>query len=500
MTVLFFFRQRKTSNLSTRCFTCQEKTTTYSCPGCENYFCVDDLIKHREELKSQFHQIEQQTNEYVKTLNDQQKTKTIPNNHPAIIQINLWEQKSIEKIKQTAEQQRQFVQQSIHECLPQIQTQFNHFTQQIQQINKKKDFNEKVLQKLQIRLKQIQQPMNIEIKQDSSSTFIQKLSIQISHSQHQLKSNLKWKQYAQTIAGGNREGDKLTQLFLPHAIYVDHHQQQQHMYIADYGNNRIVKWKLGENEGQIVAGGNGRGSRIDQLNSPLDVIVDEKKKSLIICDHGNRRVVRWPLPNPNGEKEILIENIWCYGLMMNQNGDLFVCDWENHAVKRWKRGELGKEGTIVAGGNGRGNKLNQLNGPTYIFIDREETIYVSDTQNDRVMKWLKGVREGIIVAGGQGQGNSLNQLFRPQGLVVNEIGDIYVTDHFNQRIMCWSLGSKEGRVVVGGNGCGNGSNQLNNPSNLLFDVENNLYVIDYGNHRIQRFNVDTVKTSELFIE
>jgi len=116
------------------------------------------------------------------------------------------------------------------------------------------------------------------------------------------------------------------------------------------------------------------------------------------------------------------------------------------------------------------------------------------------MKWLKGVREGIIVAGGQGQGNSLNQLFRPQGLVVNEIGDIYVTDHFNQRIMCWSLGSKEGRVVVGGNGCGNGSNQLNNPSDLLFDVENNLYVIDYGNHRIQRFNVDTVKTSELFIE
>ena len=78
-----------TSNLSTRCFTCQEETTTYSCPGCEKHFCVDDLIKHREELKSQFHQIQHQTNEFVKMLNDQQKT--IPNNHPAIIQINLWE-------------------------------------------------------------------------------------------------------------------------------------------------------------------------------------------------------------------------------------------------------------------------------------------------------------------------------------------------------------------------------------------------------------------------
>jgi len=125
-----------TSNLSTRCFTCKEKTTIYSCPGCENHFCVDDLIKHRQELKSQFHQIEHQRNEFVQMLNDQQKT--IPNNHPAIIQINLWEQKSIEKIKQTAEEQRQLVQQSIHECLLQIQTQFDDFTQQIQQINKKK--------------------------------------------------------------------------------------------------------------------------------------------------------------------------------------------------------------------------------------------------------------------------------------------------------------------------------------------------------------------------
>ena len=199
--------------------------------------------------------------------------------------------------------------------------------------------------------------------------------------------------------------------------------------------------------------------------------------------------------NPNGNKEILIENIWCYGLRMNENGDLFVSDCENHSVKVWRKGEIGKgrEGRIVAGGNGCGKKLNQLHLPTYIFIDREETVYVSDRDNCRVMKWLKGANEGIIVAGGQGEGNSLNQLFRPMGLVVNEIGDIYVADSGNNRIMCWSLGSKEGRVVVGGNGAGQGSNQLNNPRGLSFDVENNLYVADWGNNRIQRFSVDKNK-------
>jgi len=489
-----------TSNLSTKCFTCKEETTTYSCPGCSKQFCADDLMKHREELKLRFHEIEHQRNEFVQMLNDQQKT--IPNNHPAIIEINLWEQKSIEKIQQTAKEQRKIVQQSIHGYLPQIQTQFNDFTQQIQQINKKKDFNEKVLEKLEIQLKEIQQriyqPNNIEIKQDSSSTFIQKLSIQILHSQHQtnlyhrhqLKSNIKWKPNAQTIAGGNGKGNKLNKLSSPYGIYVDHHQQ--HIYIADWGNHRIVKWKLGENNGAIVAGGNGYGSRIDQLNRPIDVIVDENNKSLIICDQDNRRVVRWSLQNPNGDKEILIQNILCWGLMMNENGDLFVSDWENHAVKVWRKGEIGKgkEGIIVAGGKGKGNKLNQLYHPTYIFIDREETVYVSDNWNNRVMKWYKGANEGIIVAGGQDEGNSLNQLSDPFGLVVNEVGDIYVSDSENHRIMCWPLGSKEGRVVVGGNNEGKGLNQLNYPQGLSFDLENNLYVADHGNNRIQRFNVD----------
>ena len=307
----------------------------------------------------------------------------------------------------------------------------------------------------------------------------------------QVKTNLKWTQNGETIVGGN-EGDKLNELNYPYGIYIDY--EEKCIYIADKFNHRIVKWKLdgGSDHGEIVAGGNGEGNRIDQLYWPTDVTLDEKNKSLIICDSENRRIVRWPLENPNGDKEILIENIRCWGLMMNENGDLFVSDYANHAVKRWRKGEIkkGKEGIIVAGGNGQGDKLNQLNKLTFIFIDREETLYVSDQYNHRVMKWYKGASEGIIVAGGQGEGSNFNQLNHPMGLVVNEVGDIYVADQANNRIMCWPLGSKEGRVVVGGNGCGNGSNQLSLPFGLSFDAENNLYVADQGNYRIQRFGID----------
>jgi len=221
------------------------------------------------------------------------------------------------------------------------------------------------------------------------------------------------------------------------------------------------------------------------------MILDEKNKSLIICDQGNRRIIRWSLENRDGDKEILIKNIQCWGLMMNENGDLFVSDTESLAVKRWRKGEIGNrlKGTIVAGGNGQGNKRNQLHDPTYIFIDREEAVYIADRWTYRVMKWYKGASEGIVVVGGQGQGNNLNQISHPYGLIVNEIGDVYVADSDNNRVMCWPLGSKEGRVVVGGNGRGEESNQLNYARGLSLDVEHNLYVADSTNNRVQRFRV-----------
>ena len=77
-----------TSNVSTICFTCNAEVTTYPCPGCSEYFCGDDLIKHREELKSQFHQIEDERNHFVETLDDY---KNNLNNHPLAKQIAEWE-------------------------------------------------------------------------------------------------------------------------------------------------------------------------------------------------------------------------------------------------------------------------------------------------------------------------------------------------------------------------------------------------------------------------
>jgi sugar lactone lactonase YvrE len=297
--------------------------------------------------------------------------------------------------------------------------------------------------------------------------------------------NTKWKQHGMTIAGGNGQGNQSNQLSSPSDIYVD--DDDQCIYIADCKNHRIVAWKLGAKIGQVVAGGNGEGNRTNQLNGPTAVILDKKTDSLIICDKGNERVVRWSRRNgTNGQ--VIISDIYCSRLTMDNNGDLYVSDWAKAEVRRWKIGE--RNGTIVAGGNREGNQLNQLSYPSHLFVDEDHSVYVSDCFNHRVMKWVNGVKEGIVVAGGQGQGNSLTQLYYPEGVIADHLGSVYVADSRNHRIMYWSKGSKEGRVIVGGNGIGQQSNQFSFPNGLSFDGQGHLYVVDQWNHRVQKFEID----------
>ena len=115
--------------------------------------------------------------------------------------------------------------------------------------------------------------------------------------------------------------------------------------------------------------------------------------------------------------------------------------------------------------------------------------YVSDHWNHRVMKWNKDAKEGIVVAGSQGEGKALTQLNHPNGLFVDTLGALYVADQWNHRVMRWTQEAKQGTVVGGGNCWGAGENQFNVPYGLSFDRHGNLYVADAHNNRVQRFSL-----------
>ncbi|CAF4430177.1 unnamed protein product, partial [Rotaria magnacalcarata] len=326
--------------------------------------------------------------------------------------------------------------------------------------------------------------MNLFYKRRNTSRITKPTFVPLRGCSIDIHPNARWKQNGLTVAGGNGQGNGINQLSNPLGLYVD---DDQTVYVADQYNHRIVEWKSGATSGQVVAGGNEKGSGDHQLSNPIDVIVDKETNSLFICDSSNRRVVQWPRRNGTSG-ETIISNIDCMGLTMDENGSLYVVDFGKGEVRRYKIGE--SQGTVVAGGNGRGNRFNQLSCPTYVFVDRDHSVYVSEYGNHRVMKWMKGKKEGIIVAGGQGEGNGLTQLSYPKGVVVDQLGTVYVADFGNARIMRWPKGATQGSVIVGGNGRGGQSNQLNGPVGLSFDRHGNLYVVDWGNHRVQKFNIE----------
>ncbi|CAF3393442.1 unnamed protein product [Rotaria socialis] len=251
-----------------------------------------------------------------------------------------------------------------------------------------------------------------------------------------------------------------------------------------------MQWKNGDTtNGQVVAGGKGQGNGLHQLKYPTDVLIDKETDSLIICDQNNQRVVQWSRRSGTTQGEILIDNIDCNGVAMDDQRYLYVSDEGKHEVRRYQLGE--KNGTLIAGGNGRGDGLNQLNVPRYLVVDRQQNVYVSDQSNHRVMKWNKGAKEGIVVAGGQDKGSALAQLSYPNGIFVDTLGTLYVADFWNHRVMRWAPGDKkQGTVVVGVNDWRAGANQFYCPVGLSFDRRGNLYVADNNNNRVQRFSIE----------
>ncbi|CAF1072309.1 unnamed protein product [Adineta steineri] len=147
---------------------------------------------------------------------------------------------------------------------------------------------------------------------------------------------LKWKLDFSIVAGGNGYGTNLNQVSLTRGIYID--DDNQTIYITQYNSGRIVGWKFGEKSGEVVAGGNKQGNKLNQLDNPSDVTVDKKNNLLIICDQGNERVVQWSRQKLIDPK-IIIDEIKCNGVTIDNDGNIYVSEGETHSVKRLKQGE-----------------------------------------------------------------------------------------------------------------------------------------------------------------
>ena len=293
----------------------------------------------------------------------------------------------------------------------------------------------------------------------------------------------RWSPNGITVYGNTTVGSTLNQLHWPQGLYIDDGQK---LYVADLGNHRIVSRSLFAHDHHVVTNENEKEDQLTELKSPGDVIIDRENGGLIICDESNKRVIRRP-NHDRSQGEILLSDIACRGLTMDSQGYLYTSNTKKHEVRRWRPGR--GPGKKVAGRGGSGKGFDQLDFPTFLFVDSDCSIYVSDKDNHRVMKWTAGAKKGELVAGNQKEGDSAEQLYHPEGIVVDNMGTIYVADYGNNRIMRWPRGATQGSVVVGGNGVGSEANRLNGPIGLAFDFHGHLYVADASNNRVQKFEL-----------
>jgi sugar lactone lactonase YvrE len=176
------------------------------------------------------------------------------------------------------------------------------------------------------------------------------------------------------------------------------------------------------------------------------------------------------------------------GISVGIDDSLYVSDHGNNRVIKFPEGSL--TGSIVAGTGVAGNTTSQLNGPTGVYVDTSFNVYVADSNNYRVMFWRNNASVGVQVAGTGISGNTLSSFGILAGLFVDAQGNIYVCDSNNDRVMKFTPNVTNAVIVAGTGSAGSGSNQLNNPYGVYFDdVNSYLYVADYHNNRIQRYHV-----------
>lgn len=179
----------------------------------------------------------------------------------------------------------------------------------------------------------------------------------------------------------------------------------------------------------------------------------------------------------------------CRGLYVNKLGDIFVLDSDNQRVLKWTANA--SSGILVAGGGGRGNGTTQLSDPYGLFVDESNNvIYVVDTTNNRIQKYLEGSVSGVTVININSYTTGNNVALshdRPKAIFVDRTGNILFG--IWTVITKWTPGAKNGIIVATGDQ-GSGANVMfmQTPSAFAFDNLGNLYAVDVENQRVLKFN------------
>ncbi|MCE9672114.1 PKD domain-containing protein [Myxococcus stipitatus] len=197
------------------------------------------------------------------------------------------------------------------------------------------------------------------------------------------------------------------------------------------------------------------------------------------------------------------------GVAVDGEGNVFVTDTGNHAVRRVAN-DAARTVTTIAGtgtaGVGEGpGATTRLRSPQGIAVATDGTLYVADTGNHRVVRIARDGRWTVSTFAGskegrQGRADGVGAAarFQTPTSVVFQGRDLYVTDTFNHRL---ARISPDARVVtvIGAKGAGSTNGpasqaRLKRPTAVAAGG-GALWVVDTGNRLIRRVALDAASTT-----
>jgi sugar lactone lactonase YvrE len=274
-----------------------------------------------------------------------------------------------------------------------------------------------------------------------------------------------------TVLGVGTVGSGNGQFRLPEAVAFD---QTGRMYVADTGNNRI-QWSTDSGTTWANFATNGTGNT--QVKAPQGLALDSQG-NLYVSDTGNGRVMRFDNGTPGSGVVIATSGSASgqvgspRGLAIDSTFRLFVTDESNSRILRISNANTtvsGTSGSIVAS---TGVGMNQVRNPQGITIDSTGTLYIADTGNSRILRWINANSNNASTMALVG--SQLGQVNRPEGVTVVNFTSgpltggptLVIGDTSNNRIQGRFIPTGSWSLIGSPNAIGSGVGQFRSPSKI----------------------------------
>jgi len=205
---------------------------------------------------------------------------------------------------------------------------------------------------------------------------------------------------------------------------------------------------------------------------------------------------------------------------VDKDDNLYIADTNNNRVLFYLKGSTtatrvyGQLGSFTSNtANNGGRSADTLNSPRGVYVDANNFVYIADTTNDRVLAYennsttatkVFGQQDGFTTGTSNLGGLSAQSLNSPRGAIRDKNNLLYLFDTDNHRLLSFPDTSSTANDVYGQdnlfttNSSGLTSSKFNAPFSIVFDSSNNLYVADLYNNRVLFFPKNTKTASTVY--